>query len=203
MLDTAYVSRVFSLGAADAIDATEAWYRELEFAPGGRRLIGGRKLLLRPCFAPTAFDPQLLRRFRGTLWVGWWWPVRIELELVRYSCFESEIALHPATLRWPAGTERYAHDAATTVEGIVATITRGELMVRAGESAAKSTDNVARALFPRPDGFADRFAGRPRFSDPSSHRHGKFPSGHLGVFSVKCRTKRANRRLRWPRLLTY
>ena len=144
MLDSAYVSRVFPLGAADAIEATEAWYRELEFAPGRRRLIGERKLLLRPCFAPTAFDPHLLRRLRGTLWVGWW-PVRMELELVRYSRVESEIALRPATLRWPVGTERYGHDAATAIDGIVATITRGE-------PAASRTASVARTLSPSPYG---------------------------------------------------
>lgn len=152
MLDSAYISRVLPLGAADAIEATDGWYRELELAPGSRRLIGGRKLLLRPCFAPTAFDPQLLRRLRGALWVGWWWPVRIELELARYSRCESEIALRPATLRWPVGTERYGQDAATAVEGIVATITRGELVDRSGEPAPRSTDRVARALLPSPYG---------------------------------------------------
>jgi hypothetical protein len=128
VLDCAYVSRVFPLGAAEAIEATEAWYRDLESVPGGRRLIGGRKLLLQPRFAPTDSDSQLLRRLRGTLWVGWWWPVRIELELVWYSPLASEIALRPSTLRWPVGMERYRQDAARAVDGIVAAITTGVLV---------------------------------------------------------------------------
>jgi hypothetical protein len=128
VLDCAYVSRVFPLSAADAIEATEAWHRELEFVPGRRRLMGGRKLLLQPCFAPTDSDSQLLRRLRGTLWVGWWWPVRIELELVWYSPLASEIALRPSTVRWPVGMERYRQDAARAVDGIVAAITTGVLV---------------------------------------------------------------------------
>ncbi len=140
MLDSCYVSRLVPLGAADAIAATEAWYLQLEFAPGGRWLIGGPKLLLLPRFEPTDFDSQLLRRFRGTLWVGWWLPVRVELELVRYSRFASEIALRPSSVRWSAGAERYGVDAALAVEDIVATIMRGELLDRWGESATSTSD---------------------------------------------------------------
>jgi hypothetical protein len=161
VFDSAYVSRVFPLGAADAIEATEAWYREIEFAPGGRRLIGGPRLLLRSCFAPTDSDPQLLRRLRGTLWVGWWWPVRIELELVRYSRFASEIALRPSTLRWPVAIERYGQDAAEAVEDIVATITTG-VVDRSGDSRANRTNCADRTLMSVPHGFADRIARRPR-----------------------------------------
>ena len=125
MLDSAYISQVFPLGPADAIEATESWYRQLAFAPGGRRLVGGHRLFLRPSFEPTDFDPLLLRRLRGTLCVGWWWPVRVELELARYSRSASEIALRPSTLRWPVATERYAEDAARAVEEVLATITIG------------------------------------------------------------------------------
>lgn len=125
MLDSAYISQVFPLGPAEAIEATEAWYRQLVLAPGGRRLVGGHRLFLRPSFGPTDFDDLLLRRLRGTLWVGWWWPVRIELELAKYSRFSSEIALRPATLRWPVAIERYGVDAARAVEEVVAAITIG------------------------------------------------------------------------------
>ena len=168
MLDCAYVSRVFPLSAADAIEATEAWHRELESVPGGRRLIGGRKLLLQPCFAPTGSDSQLLRRLRGTLWVGWWWPVRIELELVWYSPSASEIALRPSTLRWPVGMERYRQDAATAVDAIVATITKGVVVDRAGGSGASSTNCVGRTPMPSPHGFPDRIAGGRGAFDPLS-----------------------------------
>ena len=126
MLDSAYISRAFPLGPVDAIEATEAWFRQLVFASGERRLVAGHRLLLRPYFAPTDFDPQLLRRLRGTLWVGWWWwPVRVELELARYSRFASEIAVRPLSLRWPVGIERYERDAADAVVEVVAAPTTG------------------------------------------------------------------------------
>jgi hypothetical protein len=170
VFESAYVSRVFPLGAADAIEATEAWYRQLASSRGGRRLIGGNRLFLRPCFEPTDFDPQLLRRLRGTLWVGWWWPVRIELELARYSRFDSEIALRPSTLRWPVAIERYGQDAAEAVEDVVAAITAGvpALADRSAESKARSTTCTGRLLKPSPNGFADRIAGRPHAFDPMS-----------------------------------
>ncbi len=170
MLDSMYVSRTFLLGAADAVEATEAWYRQLEFAPGGRRLVGGHKLLLRPCFEPTDFDPQLLRRLRGTLWVGWRWPVRVELELAQYSRFASEFALRPSTLRWPVAIERYGQDAAEALEEIVATITTGfpELVDRSGESKASCTARAGRTPTPSPLWFANRIARRPRAFDPLS-----------------------------------
>jgi hypothetical protein len=122
VFDSAYVSRVIPLGPADAVEATDVWYRQLAPAPGGR-LVGGQQLRLRPRFEPTDFDPLLLRRFRGTLWVGRWWPVRIELELAQYSRFASEIALRPTSLRWPVGIEHYGADAARAVEEIVSVIT--------------------------------------------------------------------------------
>ena len=125
MLDTVYISQVFPLDPVDAIEATESWYCHLAPAAGGRRLVGGHRLFLRPSFEPTDFDPALLRRLRGTLWVGWWWPVRVELELVRYSRCASEVALRPSSVRWPVGIERYGEDAARAVEEVVDAIQAG------------------------------------------------------------------------------
>jgi hypothetical protein len=123
VLSSVYISRIFPLGPDEAVEAVEAWYRQLASAPGGRRLVAGNRLRVRPSFQRTDFDPLLLRRLRATLWVGWWWPVRVELELVRYSRFASEIALRPSSLRWPVAIERYGKDAARAIEEIVAAIT--------------------------------------------------------------------------------
>ncbi len=155
-VSSAYVSQVFPLGPADAIEATEAWYRHLSFAPGGRRLVGGRRLRLRPCFEPTDFDPLLLRRLCGTLWVRWW-PVRIELELARYSRFTSEIALRPTTLGSPVAIERYCKDAARAVEEVVAAITTGASTVldRSPQQREDSTNFAGGVLKPNPGGFAE------------------------------------------------
>jgi hypothetical protein len=144
VLDSVYISQVFPLGPADAVEATETWYRRLAYAPGGRRLVGGHRLLLRRSFEPTEFDALLLRRIRGTLWVGWWWPVRIELELARYSRFASEIALRPSTLRWPVGIERYGVDAARVVEQVVHAITTG-MNAPVQQSVAPAAMNIGRA----------------------------------------------------------
>jgi hypothetical protein len=48
VLDSAYISQVFPLGPAEAIEAPEAWYRRLASTTGGRRLVGGHRLRLRP-----------------------------------------------------------------------------------------------------------------------------------------------------------
>jgi hypothetical protein len=122
VLDPAYISQVIPLGPAEAIEATDSWYRHLTFTPARRRRVGGRRLALRRSFEPIDFDPLLLRRLRGTLWVGWWWPVGIELELARYSICASEIVLRPSTLRWPVGIDRYGEDATRAVEDVVAAI---------------------------------------------------------------------------------
>jgi hypothetical protein len=167
VLDTAYISQVFPLGPADAIKATESWYRHLAFAPGGRRLVGGHRLFLRPSFEPTDFDPLLLRRLRGTLWVGWWWPVPMELELARYSRSASEIALRPSTIRWPVAIERYEVDAARAVEEVVAAITIGvnalaEQSVEPRGMSIRCAGRVRESSF---DSFPDRIAGhRPAYN---------------------------------------
>lgn len=155
-VSSAYISQVLPLGPADAIEATEAWYRHLSFAPGGRRLVGGRRLRLRPCFEPTDFDPLLLRRLCGTLWVMWW-PVRIELELARYSRFASEIALRPATLCWPVAIERYGKDAAWAVEEVAAGITAGvgTVLDRSPQRRKDSISFAGGVLKPNPEGFAE------------------------------------------------
>jgi hypothetical protein len=148
--DSVYVSRVVPLCPDDAIRATEAWYRRLVLARGGKRLLGGRKLLLRPRFEPTDFDPLLLRRLRGTLWVGWWWPVPIELELAKYSRVATEIALHPTAAHWPVAIERYGVDAARAVEEVVAAITKGlqTRTVSRAEPYAKGIGRVGLVLKP-------------------------------------------------------
>ena len=174
MLESVYVSRVFPLGAADAIEAIEAWYSRLELAAGGRRLVGGPRLLLRPCFEPTDFDPLLLRLLRGTLRVGWWWPVRIELELTQYSRFACEIALRPSTVRWPVGIECYGQDAAKAVEGIVASIMTGvpALADQSSKSGVTRTGCAGRTLMPSPHWFADQIARRPSAFNGLSQGHG-------------------------------
>ena len=186
MLESVYVSRVFPLGAADAIEAIEAWYSRLELAAGGRRLVGGPRLLLRPCFEPTDFDPLLLRLLRGTLRVGWWWPVRIELELTQYSRFACEIALRPSTVRWPVGIECYGQDAAKAVEGIVASIMTGvpALANQSSKSGATRTGCAGRTLMPSPHWFADQIARRPSAFDPLSDSGGclkELGQGHGGI----------------------
>jgi hypothetical protein len=160
VLDSAYISRVLPLGPVDAAEATDAWYRQLVTAPGGKRLMGGHRLRLRPRFEPTDFDPLLLRRFRGTLWVGWWWPVRIELELARYSRFASEIAIRPSSLRWPVAIERYGTDAARAVEEIVSVITG---LKAVPERRCTGTSDVRRptrnvVVNPRPSGEPEYLA---------------------------------------------
>jgi hypothetical protein len=121
VLNTAYISRLFPLGPADAIDATEAWRCDLAPAAGRGRLVAAHRLRLRQCFEATGCDPLLLRRLRGTLWVGWW-PVAVELELVSYSRDASEIAVRPSSTRWPVLTERYEKDATRAVEEVVSAI---------------------------------------------------------------------------------
>jgi hypothetical protein len=64
--------------------------------------------------------------------------------------------------------ERYRQDAATAVEGIVATITTGVLVDRAGESGVSSTNCDGRSQMPNPHRFADRIDGQSRAFDPSS-----------------------------------
>lgn len=170
MLDSAYISQVFPLGPADAIEATESWYRHLASAPGGRRLVGARRLFLRPSFEPTDFDPLLLRRLRGTLWVGWWCPVRIELELARYSRSASEIALRPSTLRWPVVIERYGEDAARAVKEVVAAITIGvnALAEQSVEPGGMSIRCAGRVLKSSSNSFPDRIAGHRPAYDPTT-----------------------------------
>ena len=121
MLKTAYISRIFPLGPADAIDATEAWHRDLAPAAAGGRLVAAHRLRLRQRFETTGCDPLLLRRLRGTLWVGGW-PVAVELELVTYSQDASEMAVRPCSTRWPVLTERYEKDATRAVNEIVSAI---------------------------------------------------------------------------------
>ncbi len=121
MLNTAYISRIFPLGPADAIDATEAWRCDLASAASGGRLVAAHRLRLRQCFETTGCDPLLLRRLRGTLWVDGW-PVAVELELVSFSRDASEIAVRPSSIRWPVLTERYEKDATRAVEEIVSAI---------------------------------------------------------------------------------
>jgi hypothetical protein len=121
VLNTAYISRIFPLGPADAIAATEAWHCDLASAAGGGRLVAAHRLRLRERFETTGCDPLLLRRLRGTLWVGGW-PVAVELELVSYSRDASEIAVRPSSTRWPVLTERYEKDATRAVNEIVSAI---------------------------------------------------------------------------------
>ncbi len=144
MVNTSYISRVFPLDAAAAIAATEAWHCDLASA-GARRLVAGHRLRLRHRFEPTDFDPLLLRRLRGTLWVGGW-PVAVELELVRYSRYASKIALRPSGLRWPVLTERYEYTAARAVAEVVDSIMAAAkcLAEQSIERTADSTELVRR-----------------------------------------------------------
>jgi hypothetical protein len=182
VLDTVYISQVFPLCPADAIEATESWYRHLGFAPGGRRLVGGHRLYLRPRFEPTDFDPLLLRRLRGTLWVGWWWPVRIELELVTYSRSASEIALRPSTVRWPVAIERYGEDADRAVKEVVAAITI-DVSVSAEQSVEPSERSVrcaGRVRQSTSKSLPDRIAGHrpayePTTEEPNTLRPAQTP----------------------------
>ena len=106
VLDTPYISRVLPLDKATATAATDAWHSGRASMAGGRRLVAGHGLRLRQTFEPTDFDPLLLRRLFGTLWVNWW-PVAVEIDLVQYSRGAAEIALRPSKMGWPVLTERY------------------------------------------------------------------------------------------------
>ncbi len=118
MLDIPYISRVLPLDMATATAATDAWHSGLASMAGGKRVVAGHGLLLRQSFESTDFDPLLLRRLFGTLWVNWW-PVAVEIELVQYSRSGSEVALRPSKIGWPVLTERYERDATRAIEGIV------------------------------------------------------------------------------------
>jgi hypothetical protein len=174
VFDSAYISRMVPLGPADAIEATEAWYRNLPVALGHRRLVGGHRLTVRPSFEPTNFDPLLLRRLRGTLWVGWWWPVRVDLELTMYSGCASEIALRPSTLRWPVAIERYGEDAGRAVEEVVVAITMGR-SARV-DHAREPNENGQRLCPSRPT--IEWPWSRPDRRAPASLRSDDGPTGH-------------------------
>jgi hypothetical protein len=160
--DSAYVSRVFPLGPGEATDATDAWLRCLPSTPSRRRLVAGRRLRVRPTLLRTDFDPLLLRSLRGTLWVGGWWPVRMELELACYSRFASEVALRPVSVRWPVGIESYEKDAAVALEEIATAITTGvkNTAHRSSERKVDATFMPDRVLWPTPRNIIDYVAPR-------------------------------------------
>ena len=90
-----------------------------------------------------------------------WWPVRIELELARYSRFASrDRPARPATLSSPIAIERYRKDAACAVEEVVTAITTGVRTVldRSPQPRTHSTSFAGGVLKPNPEGFAEYVA---------------------------------------------
>jgi hypothetical protein len=116
MFDTVYVSTQIPLGAPAAASALDDWHGRL-----GRSVFGltaTKHLRVAAQYARRPTDPLTVRRIVGWLWVAGF-PVRVELEIQKWSTDACEIGLRPHSLRWPVRTGYYRMAALTALSGVV------------------------------------------------------------------------------------
>ena len=120
--DSAYLSRRLHIHPVDAVTALQGWHRDLPLvrvAPQYRRLADGLWLSTDP--EPIIFDAQLLHAIRGVIWMCGR-PIRVLLEITRWSSSECEAAIRPMSLAWPVCSDRYDRRVTALLDDIVGTL---------------------------------------------------------------------------------
>jgi hypothetical protein len=114
-----YISQRLHLDPASAGLFLDALYCGL--APVGvtpRFVRFGERLWLSAEGLQAEPDTYVLRAVRSVLWFGWR-PVRVQVELVKWSSTACEAAIRPLSSAWLIDSGRYARCAASHVEGLV------------------------------------------------------------------------------------
>jgi hypothetical protein len=122
MIDTTFVSTRLSVPPSGIHTAIGKWHQSLPPITMARRYVRfGHRLWLATESQQPSSDPLQLYAVRGILWMNGQ-PIRVDLELSKWSATVSEFALRPAHLAWPVRTERYACRAAQILEDVVGSI---------------------------------------------------------------------------------
>jgi hypothetical protein len=157
VLQSAQISRTFSMAPLETRAAAAEWHQRLVSTSNGRpsvRLEHRLHLAAHPQAA--SLDPHQLYAVPGVLWM-WGRPVRVSLEFWTWSETLSEVLLRPSGLRWPIQTESYARRVVTTLNEViwslqVLALSRPVAQPVAPPVAARGTSRrwSPRVLAPRP-----------------------------------------------------
>jgi hypothetical protein len=148
MIDTTFVSTRLNVPPSGIHTAIGKWHQSLPSITMARRYVRfGPRLWLATESQQASSDPLQLYAVRGILWMNGQ-PIRVDLELSKWSATVSELALRPAHLAWPVRTERYACRAAQILEDVVGSMA-GQVAFHAAPGP-KSRRAIARTAPMRP-----------------------------------------------------